>query len=125
MMSHKLPPRIKRDRLLESLFHSPEAIGAVAFPVRMVALEREATAGEPPLMLMVSVAKRHFKHAVDRNRAKRQLREAFRLNCAETLTVRQTERGRQLLVALLWLSDEPLSTERVAKAVHKALRKLL
>ena len=37
-------------------------------------------AGESPLKMTVAVPKRNFKLAVDRNRIKRQIREAYRLN---------------------------------------------
>ena len=35
---------------------------------------------ETPAQVLISVSKKYFKKAVDRNRLKRQIREAYRLN---------------------------------------------
>ena len=56
-----------------------------------------------PVQVLISVSKRHFKHAVDRNRIKRLIREAYRLNrhlLTETLT------DKTLNIAFIWMSDE-------------------
>ena len=52
-----------------------------AFPLRVVyrVIPQVPSPSLSPQVL-ISVSKRHFKHAVDRNRAKRQIREAWRLN---------------------------------------------
>lgn len=36
--------------------------------------------GDAPVRLLIAVPKRKFKHAVDRNRIRRRIREAYRLN---------------------------------------------
>ena len=54
--------------------------------------------------LLISVSKRHFKHAVDRNRAKRLIREAYRLN--KGLLLNNLPEGTQLDLAFIWMSDE-------------------
>lgn len=48
------------------------------FPLRVVYLPVEEL--EAPVSILVSVSKRRFKRAVKRNRVKRQIREAYRMN---------------------------------------------
>ena len=73
--------------------------------------------------MLVSVSKRHFKHAVDRNRAKRQVREAWRLNkdiLAEAIET-TNHVSRTIHIAFLWLADEPQESE----LVHRKVKNLL
>lgn len=50
-----------------------------AFPLRLVYLKTHFNDGVT-IKTGVSVSKRHFKSAIDRNRIKRLMREAYRLN---------------------------------------------
>ena len=68
---------------------------------------------------MVSVSKRYFKRAVKRNRIKRQLREAYRLQ-KELL---QPLTGG-LDIAFLWTSDEQLPTEKVFQKMQTLLQRI-
>ena len=72
----------------------------------------------------MSVSKRRFKHAVDRNRAKRQIREAYRLNKTLLLPTSEAEEKRRLFVAFIWLADKPVSSRRVTAAMKELLHKL-
>ena len=69
------------------------------------------------VQVMMSVSKRRFRHAVDRNRAKRQMREAYRLNKGILAGVN----GGGVAVAFVWLSDAAVESGRV----HRAMRTLL
>ena len=60
------------------MFQGGESRSFTIFPLRVVFMAVEAQT--VPLSMMVSVSKRHFKHAVQRNRVKRLVREAWRLN---------------------------------------------
>lgn len=67
--------RLKSKKLIEQLYEEGNSIKV--FPLRMVYLQTEHTS-EFPTQVGVSVPKRNFKSAVDRNRIKRLMREAYR-----------------------------------------------
>lgn len=80
-MMYTLPKRerIHLKRQIDELFTSGK--GFVAYPLRlMVLLRKETEEDEPRGAMMVSVGKRYFKRANKRNRVKRLVREAYRLN---------------------------------------------
>lgn len=67
-----------RRKDIEALFGSGNRCIS-AFPLRVVYKPVEiAESFSEPIQVLFSVSKRRFKHAVDRNRAKRQMREAWR-----------------------------------------------
>ena len=67
--------KLKRKKLIEQLFL--EGCSVTVFPLRLVYLQ---TSFKDDMKIGVSVSKRNFKKAVDRNRIKRLLREVYRLN---------------------------------------------
>ena len=68
--------RLKSKKLIEKLYK--EGSSKKAFPFRMMYLQTEHTS-DFPAQVGVSVAKRNFKKAPDRNRLKRLMRETYRL----------------------------------------------
>lgn len=98
---------------IERLFSSGSRSLSV-FPVR--AVFRQVDNGVEPLMVLISVSKRHFHYAVNRNRAKRQMREAFRLH-KEVLREPLIENGLRMHLALIWMSDSPQSSAKVTESV--------
>ncbi|MCL5127199.1 MULTISPECIES: ribonuclease P protein component [unclassified Algibacter] len=72
--------KLKSRKLIEKLFTEGKSVSA--YPLRMVYL---STSFDDGVLAKtgVSVSKRNFKKAPDRNRIKRLLREAYRLNKAE------------------------------------------
>jgi ribonuclease P protein component len=67
-----------RKKLIEELF-SKQSSSFGVYPLRFVWIKSAAPTMVPPQVL-ISVSKRTFKRAVDRNRLKRLIREAYRLN---------------------------------------------
>ena len=68
--------RLKSRKLIERLYEEGEVLKV--FPFRMVYLQTEHWS-KFPTQVGVSVPKRNFKRAVDRNRIKRLMRETYRL----------------------------------------------
>ncbi len=75
--------RLKSKKLIKKLFE--EGVSIKNFPFRLVYITTE----KPPIKSSFSVPKRNFKKAVDRNRIKRLIKEAYRLekkNLVKTLS---------------------------------------
>ncbi len=108
---------------IERLFGGGRPHSVVSYPLRMVFTLRERQQGAMPVSLLVSVSKRHFKHAVDRNRVKRQLREAYRKN--KHLLYSSLPDDRQLLVACVWLSDKHEQSAKIEESLVQLLKRIV
>lgn len=75
--TYRKKDKLKSKKLIDQLFTDGKAI--TAYPLRLVYLKTEFNDGSQ-LKTGVSVSKRLHKTAVARNRIKRLLREAYRLN---------------------------------------------
>ena len=111
--------RIVSQKQIDELFSGAGSHSRAAFPIRVVYLLKERHDDQPTAQLLISVPKRRFHHAVDRNRVKRQLREAFRLNKHLLLDVIPT--GQALSMAFIWISDKHLPTAEVGERVKSVL----
>ena len=75
--SYPKEEKLKSKKIIESLFAEGKSVGK--YPLRLVYIQQEFE-DEVPLKMGVSVSKKYFKKAVDRNYFKRVLRECYRLN---------------------------------------------
>ena len=103
-------------RLIDDLFGGGSSRSVAAFPLRAifkVRVREDHTAA--PVQLLISVPKKHFHHAVDRNHVKRQIREAWRLH--KQLLVEAIAPDKQLLVAFVWQSNQHLATSAVEERI--------
>ncbi|MBP3829900.1 MAG: ribonuclease P protein component [Bacteroidaceae bacterium] len=105
--------RLCSRKAIEALF-AAGSHSLSAYPLRVVFREHTDS-----LRVMTSVSKRHFKHAVDRNRAKRQIREAWRLN--HDILPPTTA---PMDIAFVWLSDQPQPSELVQRKMKKLLHRI-
>ena len=107
----KKDERLKRRKIIEQLFSEGRAV--TAFPIRVqYKMVDQLT---EPLQAGFSVSSRNFKRAVDRNRIKRLMREAYRLQKLPLEQALQTK--EQQLVSLqrglgyVYPSQSPWETE--------------
>ncbi len=72
-----------------------------------------------PCQVMISVGKRKFKRAVDRNRIKRQISEVYRVQkyrIYEAIT-----ESTQYAIGILYLSDRHTDTTEIEKSLNAAV----
>jgi len=94
--------RLKRRNLLEAVFKKGKA--KTFHPFRVIYFAHD----EPiscPLQVCVSVPKRKFAKATDRNRIKRQIREIYRVR-KNPLLVKLTDGEQQISLVLIFIAKE-------------------
>jgi ribonuclease P protein component len=114
--------RIVSRKLIEQLFSKGSSFSVSVFPLRIVVMETARVADDIPVQVLVSVSKRHFKHAVDRNRVKRQVREAYRHH--KQILTEKVQQEQTLAIAFIWLADELHESATVEKSVKRLLGKV-
>ncbi|HNP32033.1 MAG TPA: ribonuclease P protein component [Flavobacterium sp.] len=75
--SYPKDEKLKSKKIIDLLFSEGKSVSK--FPLRLVYIKHDYEENVP-LKIGVSVSKKHFKNAVDRNYYKRLLRESYRLN---------------------------------------------
>ncbi len=116
--------RIHSRLVVNQLFSSSNSSIAI-YPLRTVWMisERTTESPVPSVSFLVSVPKKRFHHAVDRNRVKRQVREAFRLN-KHILNEKLQDDTRHIDIAFICIADHLHDSRLVHKSVVKSLMRI-
>ncbi|MBT2557826.1 ribonuclease P protein component [Hymenobacter sp. ISL-91] len=109
-----------RKKLIDELFGRGSSFGL--YPLRLVWLAAPEPTAAPPQVL-VSVSKRNFKRAVDRNYLKRLMREAWRLNKYRLVEAEGGHRVAQLAIIYTGKEKKPLAL--LEKKLNSGLERLL
>lgn len=110
--------RLYIQKRIDHLFQAGSSF--IAYPLRIVFTISELVVDEPSVAMLVSVSKRKFKRANKRNRVKRLVREAFRLN-KHKFTVVLQGKNVGLDIAFLYLKDELPTYADIEKAMLKTI----
>jgi ribonuclease P protein component len=112
--------RLKSKKIVDELFNN----GSSFFlqPIRVI-YKYEKWGDIFPCKVAFTVSKRNFKKAVDRNRVKRLLREAYRINKKPLYDFLKLQ-DKQMAIAFIYTSNQLPEYETVNLTVQKIIKKL-
>jgi ribonuclease P protein component len=111
--------RLKSRKSIDALF--AEGKHFVVFPIRVSYLLAD---GEGAVQIGVGASKRNYKRAVDRNRIKRLLREAYRLQKTDLVEAAMGT-NKKLIVFFTHIDKIPPTFDTAKAAMAKCLVRLL
>jgi len=111
--------KLKKKNLITELFTSGKS--ASVFPLKMIYLENDH---ESPFKVQagVSVSKRNFKSAVDRNRIKRLMRESYRKN---KYLIYNDEDTKKHILMFIYQAKSEVSYQKMEEKMIDLIQKFL
>ena len=114
--------RICKENDIKALFD--RGVGLSVYPFRVIYMFHRDESHPVTVRLLVSVSKKRFHHAVNRNRVKRLMREAWRRNKAPLYEICE-EDNISVDVALVYTATVIHSYEEMLKKAQKAVQEIL
>lgn len=111
----KKAERLKSEKVIGGLFKDGQSFGV--YPLRLFWSSQPMEPSAAPVQFTVSVAKRNFKSAVARNRIKRKVREAWRLN-KHRLYRKLEGNPQQYACMVLFVAKEDLPSAQIERAMQ-------
>lgn len=93
---------------------------AIAYPLRAVWRVNPGRLSGSALQFLISVPKKRLRHAVDRVKIRRRIREAYRLNRHTYLSVG----GEKTDVAFVYIADDIKDYRDIEKSMQRLLQKI-
>lgn len=112
--------RISKKKTIETLFEGG-AKSICIYPIRMVYAESEDSS---LVSILVTVPKRKIKKAVDRNKIKRQIREAYRTQKNELLET-LIHNNNKLIIGFIYVGSQVYPSSVIHEHIHSLLTYLV
>jgi ribonuclease P protein component len=122
-LEFKREERLKSKKVLGALFKGGNSY--VAYPMRVVWAPMDVTdvpSAVFPAQIGISVPKRFFKSATDRNLLKRRIREAYRLHKQKFYEKLEVQ-PQPVALMLMYIAKEPLPFAEIEAGMLKMIRK--
>ncbi|MDG1433124.1 MAG: ribonuclease P protein component [Saprospiraceae bacterium] len=121
MFTFQKGEKLKSRKTIGKLF--TEGKSFISYPIRFVWVKMESPLSEFPIQMALTVPKRSFPKAVNRNRLRRRIRESYRLNKHSIYTKLSSSSG-QYGIMLIYIARETLDFHQIEEGIKKGLRKL-
>jgi ribonuclease P protein component len=112
--------RLSSKIMIARLFKEGKHFYKFPFKVIFLGVEKDKIANNA---ILVSVSKRNFRKAVDRNRIKRLIREAYRLN-KHILGVGEGEKQTHIIIAFIYTAGSILSFKEIERKIILILQSI-
>jgi ribonuclease P protein component len=121
MNTFKKEERLCNKKLIDELFHTGSSFLCYPFKVSWMPLTGP---GVPLVQILLSVSKKRYKRAVDRNLLKRRMRESYRINKGPLLIEPLTNCQKCIVFSLGYIGKEIAEYDFIEKKIKKALFQL-
>jgi ribonuclease P protein component len=121
MYTFKKEERLCNKKLIEGLYHNGSSF--LCYPYKVSWLYSDH-AGSFPVQVVFTVAKKRFKHAVDRNLIKRLTRETYRLHKQQYLYDQLNISGKKMVLSLAYIGKEIAAYDFIKKKMLRLLKQL-
>jgi ribonuclease P protein component len=111
--------RLNSKKDINNLFDNGEKL--FSYPYRVFWQFVDADQQQVPSSILISVSKRGFKKAVDRNQIKRYIRESYR---TQKSIIVESLKGKKIQLGILYIEKETKDFHFHEKAIKKLLTKL-
>lgn len=124
MISHTFHKneRLKSRKTIGKIFQEGQSF--IAYPLRIAwVVQEDSQAADFPIQFTQSVPKRRYAKAAHRNRIRRKIREAYRLQKHELYqTLSDNNHGKKYALMVIYVGKEDLPYATILKATKKWMR---
>ena len=120
MLTFKKEERLNSRKVIQDLYDTGKPFNSKCFRVFWKNASHPETS---PAKVLISVSKKNFKRAVDRNRIKRLIREAYRKNKKILFDALNTG-NKKIVFALSYIAKEELTFKEIEIKIIVTLQRL-
>ena len=121
MYTFKKEERLCNKKLIDTLFHNGSSFLCYPFKASWLFVDGPQ---QFPVQVLLSVSKKRFKRAVDRNLIKRRMREAYRLNKQQHLYDLLDSNEKKIVLSLGYIGKEIVAFDFMEKKMLRLLSQL-
>lgn len=111
--------KLKSQKTIDRLFSEGKSVSK--YPLRLVYVENTDENNSEKILMGVSVSKKYFKKAVDRNYFKRVLRECYRLN----QNILKENLSKPFALMFFYQTKEKLSYQEIEEKTKQLFQKFI